>query len=243
MTSHERSSASSTPNTLRIRAEFLPADKGFYSFIGPVAYYTLRTHPFSCEYFCDGMLASWTFSLLFGRRVSRNSFDYGSIARSFLEGCRTSKRRLLAIGGSAPDSGRFDAHLRSTYPGLLFRCLDGYPAGGYTAEHLEVIAETAKDFDVVLLALGSPLQERVGEFLVQRNFPGIVITAGAFVAQTAASGEAGHYYPKVINALNLRFLWRLIHEPHTRARFKYVFMFPFSLAFDMARGKVKVSCR
>ena len=236
-------SAGRTPNTLRIRAEFLPADKGFYSFIGPVAYYTLRAQPFACEYFCDGMLASWVFSLLFRRRVTRNSFDYGSVARPFLEGCQTNGRRLLAIGGNAQDSSRFEAHLRSNYPGLSFRCLDGYPAGGFGPQRLEAIAQMTADFDVILLAMGSPLQERVGEFLVERGFPGVVITAGAFIAQTAAAGEVGHYYPKIINALNLRFLWRLIHEPHTRARFKYVFMFPFSLAADLVRGNVRVTCQ
>lgn len=243
MTDHPLPSSSGVPTILRIRAEFVHPDNGFYSFIGPVAYYTLRTSRFSCEYFCDGMLGSWLFSLMFGRRIHRNSFDYSSIARPFLEGCRTNGRRLLAIGGNARDSALFDAHLRSTYPGLSYRCTDGYPQGGFGPDQLEAIALTAKDFDVVLLALGSPLQERIGQFLVDRGFPGVIITAGAFIAQTAASGEVGQYYPKIINALNLRFLWRLIHEPHTRARFKYVFMFPFSIMFDIARGRVKVTCR
>lgn len=229
------------PNRITIRAEYSAASTGFYSFIGPVAYYSLRDRKFSCQYFCDGMLASALFSLIFRRKVQRISFDYSSIARRFLEDCQHHARRVLVIGGTPSDAALFSDHLKVNYPRLQSHCLDGYPAGGYTANTLRSMATTADRFEVVLLALGSPLQEEVGQHLFDQGFPGTIITCGAFVAQTVAAG-AGTYYPRLINALRLRFLWRLLHEPHTRSRFKYVFMFPVSYALDSVRGHVEFFC-
>lgn len=227
---------------ITIRAEYSAPSPGFYSFIGPVAYYALRNGDFTCQYFCDGMLASTLFSIVFQRRIARTSFDYSSIARAFFEDCQHHRRRVLSLGGSAADAQRFSDHLRDFYPQLRFLCEDGYPPGGYGPETLRSIGATAADFDVVLLALGSPLQEKVGQYLHDQGFPGIIVTAGAFVTQTAATGT-GLYYPKLINALHLRFLWRLLREPHTRSRFKYVFMFPFSYAVDRLRGRIEVVCK
>lgn len=229
------------PNRITIRAEYSTPSTGFYSFIGPVAYYSLRDKNFACQYFCDGMLASALFSLLFRRKVRRTSFDYSSIAKRFLDDCQHHAKRVLVMGGTASDASSFSDHLKANYPRLQFRCLDGYPTGGFTEETLQSIAATADQFEVVLLALGSPLQEKVGQYLFDRGFLGTIITCGAFVAQTVAAG-AGAYYPRLVNALHLRFLWRLIHEPHTRSRFKYVFMFPVSCALDSIRGDVEVVC-
>lgn len=229
------------PNRITIRAKYSEASTGFYSFIGPVAYYSLRNRRFSCQYFCDGMLASALFSVIFRRKVRRTSFDYSSIARPFFEDCQQRARRVLVIGGTASDAASFSDHLKAKYPRLQCLCLDGYPAGGYTTNTLRFITATANQFEAILLALGSPLQEEVGQHLFDQGFRGTIITCGAFVAQTVAAG-AGTYYPRFINALRLRFLWRLIHEPHTRSRFKYVFMFPVSYALDSIRGQVEFSC-
>lgn len=230
------------PNRITIRSRFATSSPGFYSFISPVAYYSLRDKNFTCQYFCDGILASALFSTIFRRSIKRISFDYTSIAKQFFDDCAARSRRVLVIGGTPAEAEAFSHHLRSIYAGLKFRCVDGYPSGGYTPERLTEIERYAFDFDVVLLALGSPLQERVGQHLHEHGFSGTIITGGAFVTQTANT-VANSYYPRLINALHLRFLWRLIHEPHTRSRFKYVFMFPVSYAIDRARGKVEVICQ
>ena len=230
-----------SPNRITILAEYATPSAGFYSFIGPVAYYSLRDKKFACRYFCDGMLASSLFSMFFRRKVERTSFDYSSIAKRFLEDCEHHAKRILVMGGTASDVSLFSSHLKQNYPQMQFRCLDGYPAGGFTAQALRSIAVTADQFEVVLLSLGSPLQEKVGQHLFDQGFRGTIITCGAFVTQTVKAG-AGAYYPRLVNALHLRFLWRLIHEPHTRSRFKYVFMFPFSWALDSIRGDVEIVC-
>jgi UDP-N-acetyl-D-mannosaminuronic acid transferase (WecB/TagA/CpsF family) len=228
-----------SPTRFAILPLFEGIAPGFYSFIGPVAYYTLRDQQFTCRYYCDGMLSARLFSMILGRPVMRTSFDYGSIAGPFFEECLRRELRLLVIGGRPNESVAFADHLTTTYAGLQHRGMDGYPATGFGPEWLAALRDAAATADVVLLALGSPLQERVGQHLIDHGFAGTVITAGAFLSQTVLA-RSRPYYPKLINALNLRFLWRLIHEPHTRSRFKYVFSFPFSYAIDRARGRVEV---
>lgn len=228
------------PTRFVILPAFTGVAPGFYSFIGPVAYYTLRQHDYGCRYYCDGMFSALVFSLAVGRRVARTSFDYGSIAGPFLEECARRGLRLLVMGGQPAEAEAFSAHLMDRYPTLKQRCIDGFPAGGFNDTMIDAIHEQLAEFEVLLLALGSPLQERVGQSLMARGFAGTIITAGAFITQTSLANGQGAYYPTWINSLNLRFLWRLIHEPHTRSRFKYVFSFPISYAIDRLRGSVQI---
>lgn len=228
----------SLPIELHVQPKFDGVKHGFFSFIGPVTYFELRNKSYSCTYYCDGILASLIFSMICGRRIQRVSFDYSSIAKTFLTDCEQSRRRVLCIGGTESDSSKFSAHLMREYPELSFECLSGYPNGGFNDLTLPKISLQSIDFDVVLLALGTPLQERVGKHLLDNGFAGTIITAGAFISQTARAG--GRFYPKMVNILHIRFVWRLIFEPHTRPRFKYVFMFPIAFAIDLLKRRVAV---
>jgi len=230
-----------TANRIVIRTDFSTHSRGFFSFMGPIAYHSLRKAKFDCHYYCDGMLASTLFSIVLRRSIRRISFDYTSIAQPFFEECQQQAKRVLVVGGTAADAASFGQHLKLNYPRLPFRCLDGYPSGGYTARQLELLKTVACEFDVVLLALGSPLQEKVGQYLFDRLFPGTIITAGAFITQTVVAG-ARPYYPRLINTLHLRFIWRLLREPHTRSRFRLVFKFPFSYLIDRIRGNIEIIC-
>lgn len=229
---------SSTPFV--IVPAFSGVTPGFFSFIGPVAYYALRKHDYGCRYFCDGLLSAYIFSRSIGRTVVRTSFDYGSIAKPFFSECERRGLRVLVIGGRPAEAASFSLHLSSCYPAMQQQCLDGFPVGGFTNATIDTLWARLQHVDVLLLALGSPLQERVGQQLMTRGFRGTIITAGAFITQTILAGGQGTYYPHWINTLNLRFLWRLIHEPHTRKRFKYVLSFPISYAIDSMCGRVRV---
>jgi len=64
---------------------------------------------------------------------------------------------------------------------------------------------------LVVLSIGSPLQEIVAMELSERGeFYGI-FTSGGFVSQTARN--KGLYYPNIVKVLNLRFVYRSIKEP------------------------------
>lgn len=232
-----------TSTRITIQQNFTGVAPGFFSFIGPVAYYKLREQDYGCRYFCDGILSARLFSIFLRRPVVRTSFDYGSIAAPFFEECERRGLRVLVLGGKPLESEAFGKHLSKRFPMLNHRCLDGYPTAGFQDETINTLHSNLTDskIDVLVLALGSPLQEHVGQQLMKRGFTGTIITAGAFITQTAMAANHGTYYPDWINALHLRFLWRLIHEPHTRSRFKYVLSFPLSFTIDHLRGRVKVS--
>lgn len=236
--------SNSCPNAIRfsVAPKFTGVSPGFYSFIGPVAYYTLRKRDYGCCYYCDGMLSARMFAWALGHPITRTSFDYGSIAELFFQECAQRRLRVLVVGGKPTEAESFGRHLSERYPTLKQECIDGYPAGGFNNHTVDGLMSrlVADAVDVVLIALGSPLQEQVGQQLMARGFQGTIITAGAFITQTVIAGQQGTYYPRWINSLNLRFLWRLIHEPHTRSRFKYVLGFPFSFAVDRLRGRVHV---
>jgi len=229
-------------NRITIVPTFKGVAPGFYSFIGPVAYYTLRKRDYGCSYYCDGTLSARVFAWTLGHPITRTSFDYGSIAAPFFEECARRGLRVLVVGGKPVEAEVFGRHLCARFPTLRQKCIDGYPAGGFHDAAVSALLSqlVAGKVDVLIIALGSPLQEQIGQQVMASGFQGTVITAGAFITQTVLAGEQGAYYPNWINTLNLRFLWRLLHEPHTRSRFRYVLGFPFTYAMDRLSRRVQV---
>jgi N-acetylglucosaminyldiphosphoundecaprenol N-acetyl-beta-D-mannosaminyltransferase len=69
--------------------------------------------------------------------------------------------------------------------------------------------------DIVVLGLGTPLQERTALDLARRTTGRFFVTCGGFISQTAARGD---YYHSWVKALGLRALQRIILEPHVRKR-------------------------
>jgi UDP-N-acetyl-D-mannosaminuronic acid transferase (WecB/TagA/CpsF family) len=65
---------------------------------------------------------------------------------------------------------------------------------------------------VAILGLGSPIQEEFLADLVSAGFLGKIYTCGGFLHQTARGRL--DYYPPVINSLGLRWMYRMLCEPH-----------------------------
>lgn len=225
----------------RISDEFAPKPGTVYSFMSPVNYFKLGSNETSCTFYCDGMLAAWLFSRILGRRIPRLSFDLGSIAQVFLTEQERRGLSVLFVGGRPDQKETFLSNLNARFPKLKAECASGYPPGGFSSDDvLNDLNEAAARYDSVVLSLGAPLQERVALALHRKGYKGTLLTAGAFVSQTAA-GQDGNYYPAWMNRLHLRFAWRLIKEPHTRTRFPLVLLFPFALAMDLLLRRVHIS--
>ena len=71
--------------------------------------------------------------------------------------------------------------------------------------------------DFVIVGMGAIMQESFLLKIKKAGYLGIGFTCGGFIHQTAR-GEAD-YYPGWINRMNLRFLYRMWKEPHTRKRY------------------------
>jgi N-acetylglucosaminyldiphosphoundecaprenol N-acetyl-beta-D-mannosaminyltransferase len=80
------------------------------------------------------------------------------------------------------------------------------------------------------------IQEEFLAKVKENGFEGIGFTCGGFIHQTAKVGSVP-YYPNWVNALNIRFLYRIVYEKHTRKRYlKAAIIFPIIFTKDRIKG-------
>lgn len=74
------------------------------------------------------------------------------------------------------------------------------------------------------------------------GYHGIGFTCGEFIHQLAMNKI--NYYPAWINKYNLRFLYRMYKEPHTRKRYLKAGIFsPFTFCMGKIDWEIKLSNR
>lgn len=189
----------------------------------------------------DGISIVLAYNFLGGKHVKRQSFDFSADAHDFLSYCVTRQKKVCFIGGSVGDISKFKKKLSQwdlALPSWEFQtgfisstCFDCWES------YLESLC--IFEFDVVVLGLGAPLQEKIG-LLIASKYPRVsTITCGAFISQTANSTDL-HYYPYLVNKLHLRWLYRAIKEPHVL--YRLVFEYPvstFCFALDIIGERLK----
>ena len=80
--------------------------------------------------------------------------------------------------------------------------------------------------DYLIVGMGIIKQEDFLLKVKKTGFQGIGFTCGGFIHQVAT--DKVEYYPKWIDEYNLRFVYRMYKESHTRKRYlKAAFVFPF----------------
>lgn len=160
----------------------------------------------------DAISLTWWLRL-WGYRIARSSFDNGSIFKELCKILKTRHLELLFIGGT---------DLEAKLANEKFLEIEGFPqtakvVGGYCdGKIVKNYFEELNRAQVIVLSLGSPLQEQVGHE-IKMLFPKnkILFTSGAFISQ---SSKNLNYYPEIVNTLNLRFVYRFLKEKHTRKR-------------------------
>lgn len=89
--------------------------------------------------------------------------------------------------------------------------------------------------DFLIVGMGALMQER---FLIKAKlsgFQGIGFTCGGFIHQT--SKNEIEYYPIWADKLNLRFVYRMYKEKHTRKRYiQAAFLFPIRFVYERIFG-------
>jgi len=141
------------------------------------------------------------------KNSKRESFDFTSLADVVFRSAVDNHWQLGLVGGEPGVAEKAGKILQLKYPDLRV-------AGCYSGFGPEP-AEAQKDFtenqvDLVICAMGAPLQERFFIQLVANGWYGIGFTCGGFLDQVIV-GEA--YYTDWVNRLNIRFLYRLLKEP------------------------------
>jgi N-acetylglucosaminyldiphosphoundecaprenol N-acetyl-beta-D-mannosaminyltransferase len=175
------------------------------------------------DVFADGMLLARLASVLRREKVKRLSFDGSSVATKVFAWARQTRARVALVGareGIAAQAanvlraeGIEVAYTRSGYfdsEAELTACL----------EHLQQSGAT-----LVIAGMGVLHQERFLLKLKASGYRGVAFSCGGYLDQLVERGV--YYYPRLFNALNLRWLYRVYREPRRLLR-RYLFgYFPF----------------
>ena len=209
--------------------ELLLSLRGIYTFLNPVSYLDAQKHKASFGQFdgifVDGALLVAAIRMMYGRKVTRRSCDMTSVGRALLEMSAREGKSLYFVASKQEEVERAVAIFREKFPEVN---IIGYRNGYFSNEEdmdeeARHITEVNPDFLVV--GMGALKQE---EFLLRvkaAGYQGVGFTCGGFIHQTAR-GEMD-YYPVWVDRMNLRFLYRMWKEPHTRKRYlKAGFIFP-----------------
>ena len=137
----------------------------------------------------------------------RISFDATSLAIPVFQRCVKQGLRVALVGGRPGIAQKAAGVLREVFPELQIPLVQD----GYFAEIKEIVSRLeAEQIDVVVCGMGVPTQERTMLALREGGWNGIAFGCGGFLDQL----EGGlTYYPRWADALNLRFVYRLLREP------------------------------
>jgi N-acetylglucosaminyldiphosphoundecaprenol N-acetyl-beta-D-mannosaminyltransferase len=154
----------------------------------------------------DGFSLAWMLSLVLGTPIPRRSFDMTSVAGAVFDSASRTGARIAIVGGCAGEAVALQRLVENRYPGLCVALArDGY----FESVDEERASLVSADFELLVCGMGTPLQE---EFVIRNRdlLEGrTVFTCGAFISQSSNRLE---YYPAWIDALQLRWMWRLYHE-------------------------------
>ncbi|REC94289.1 WecB/TagA/CpsF family glycosyltransferase [Kushneria indalinina] len=202
---------------------------GVATFLNPYTYLYARKNPDiydDLDYiYCDGFVLCSVFSFLLGRKISRVSFDFTSIAGLFFKMAEDDKKTIAIVGSDKGSISRFEEFLAREYPNaevVLIR--DGF-FSSEEEKKLFIKDVCLARADYLLVGMGRGLQEEMLQKYKSNKLDACGFSCGGFLHQTASA--SGAYYPKFIDKLSLRWVYRIYDEP--RLFIRYFFIYPMSL--------------
>lgn len=205
-----------------------------FTFLNPVSYLDADgQRNLYCQFdgiFADGSLMVLAIRLLYHKTVRRRSFDMTSLAKELFEEAAENGKTLYIVASAEDQVKNAVIGIKKWFPRIRFA---GYRSGYFNSNEdrqaaIEEIIEVMPDY--LIVGMGAIKQE---EFLLktkEAGFTGIGFTCGGFISQTVINTKELDYYPRWIDNINLRFLYRMYKEPHTRRRYlKAGVLFPIRL--------------
>jgi len=161
--------------------------------------------------YADGMLLASLASRLRGVAVPRISFDGNSLAPAVLREAAARDAGMALVGGREGVAGCAAITLAREFGNRL-----AYARHGYFTSSQEIAsaiaALRASGAGLAVVGMGGGEQERFIRALRDSGWHGVAISCGGYLDQLAG-GDRVRYYPRWVNALNLRAPWRVLHEP------------------------------
>ena len=200
-----------------------------YTFLNPVSYLSALKHkPLFGGFdgiFADGSILVAAIRLIYGKRVTRRSFDMTSLAPELLLYAETYNKSVYIVASRQEQMEKAVGIFKKRYPKLsVVGYRNGYFASKKEQEsEAQHIAEVNPDY--LIVGMGVLMQEQFLLKVKEAGFNGIGFTCGGFIHQTAKNEI--DYYPDWVDRMNLRFLYRMYKEKHTRKRYlQAAFLFP-----------------
>ena len=164
------------------------------------------------------------------RKIDRVSFDYSSVAHEVFDYAVRKNYKVAIIGGEAGEASAAAGFFCRRHRGLEI----GFVRHGQSIlDNVDILAQeiACAGCKVVLLGLGTPLQENVGNKLKESGMVAQLFTCGGFITQTAMGGD---YYHPVVKKFGLRWLQRAMLHKHVRQRL--IRMYPKFILFYLWSG-------
>lgn len=192
-----------------------------YSFLNPVSYLTALDNKelFSKMdgLFADGSLLVKAIKMVYGKEVTRRSFDMTSIAPELFEYASRNGCSVYIVASKQEQVEKAVKIFKERYPNLE---IAGY-RNGYFSSEAEMDNEAKRIAGLnpyfLIVGMGALMQEKFLIKVKEAGYKGIGFTCGGFIHQT--SKDEIDYYPAWVDKTNLRFLYRMWKEPHTRKRY------------------------
>lgn len=209
-----------TTEFVSIKDVFARAGK-VYTFLNPVSYLSaLDNKELFARFdgiFADGSILVAAIKLVYGKNVTRRSFDMTSLAPDLLSYAETHGKSVYIVASRQEQVEKAVGIFKERYPKLL---VVGYRNGYFASEkeqdeEVRHIVEVNPDF--LIVGMGALMQERFLLKVKDAGYRGIGFTCGGFIHQTA--NNEIDYYPAWVDRMNLRFLYRMFKEKHTRKRY------------------------
>lgn len=213
-----------------------------YTFLNPVSYLTALDHKRLFGkfdgIFADGSLLVAAIRMLYGKKVERRSFDMTSLAPELLSYAEEHGKTIYIVASKQEQVEQAVKIFKERYPNLLFA---GYRNGYFTSEEeldREAATITRLNPDYLIVGMGTLMQERFLLKVKEAGFQGVGFTCGGFIHQTAKNEI--DYYPAWIDRMNLRFVYRIYREKHTRKRYlQAALIFPVQFIYERFFGTEK----
>ena len=209
-----------------------------HTFLNPCSYLIARNNQdVYLKYdrvYADGMLLTRIVNILFFKNIHRRSMDMTSLADPLFTFCESNNKTIYFLGSTEEEIKKFVSTLKQKYNLKVIGYRNGYIKS--EKEKNEIISNIIRlNPDILLVGMGSPLQEIILNDISSGGWSGIGFTCGGFFHQSIYKTK---YYPQWIDILNLRFAYRIYKEKHTRSRYAEAFIkFPFYILNDMINHK------
>lgn len=211
-----------------------------FSYVSPVSYLDALNHKelFSRMdgLFVDGSLMAAAVHICYGKHITRRSPDMVGFFPEVFENASKWNKSICVVGSSQQQMEMAVKKFSTWYPGIVWeKCRNGFFSGEQEMKDYAVeIAKAQPDY--LICGMGSVIQERFLLLCKEAGYKGVGFSCGGFIRQIAEN-DNDSYYPAWINRMNLRFLYRMYKEPHTRKRYAIAgLVFPVRFMWERIFG-------